>query len=174
MNDQDEHLTDIRDEDRVTKPVWLLDEPGAPDYSHTSVGMTDADLRAIMVSSMRLTAVLGLLLAVGLAWRLNWQSAALLLIGAVISTTSLWEWLRLTTAMNAIMDAKPDSGAAPKALSTGLIPVTFLLRIGLTLCVLYVSLRYLHGTPFALAAGLALGVISLSIEAFRLLRRAPK
>ncbi len=171
MNDQDEHFDDIHEPADVAGGIPIPDEP---DYSHTSVGMTDSDLRNIMLSSMRLTAVLALLAAAAFAWRFNWQSGILLVIGAVISTASLWEWLRLTTAMNAVMDAKPNGAPAPRPLSTGLIPITFIVRIGLTLGVLYVSLKYLHGTPFALAAGLGLGVISLSIEAFRLLKRAPK
>ncbi len=171
MNDQDEHFTDLHKQEDVAGGIPLRDEP---DYSQTSVGMTDADLRDIMLSSMRLTAILAVLAAAVFAWRFNWQSGVLLVIGAVISTVSLWEWLRLTTAMNAVMDAKPNAGPAGKPLSTGLIPITFLVRIGLTLAILYGSLKYLHGTPFALAAGLGLGVISLSIEAFRLLKRVPK
>jgi hypothetical protein len=47
----------------------------------------------------------------------------------------------------------------------------FFARLGLTVVVLYVSLKFLHGTVLALAAGLGLGLISLSIEAFRLLKR---
>jgi len=37
--------------------------------------------------------------------------------------------------------------------------------------VLYVSLKYLQGTVFALAAGLGLGLVSLIIEASKLLKR---
>jgi hypothetical protein len=36
--------------------------------------------------------------------------------------------------------------------------------------VLYVSLRCLHGTVYALVAGIALGLVALSFEALRLLR----
>jgi hypothetical protein len=171
VNDQGGHLTGIGEEDAEADRTPSANEP---DYSQTSVGMTDADLRNIMLSSMRLTIVFAVLAALAFAWRVNWQSAVLVVIGAVISTASLWEWLRLTTAMNAMMDAKPEGAAATKPLATGLIPITFLVRIALTLGILYVSLKFLHGTPFALAAGLGLGVLSLSIEAFRLLKYAPK
>jgi hypothetical protein len=49
----------------------------------------------------------------------------------------------------------------------------FFARLGLTVVVLYVSLKFLRGTVLALATGLGLGLISLSIEAFRLLKRTP-
>jgi hypothetical protein len=48
--------------------------------------------------------------------------------------------------------------------------VGFFLRLGLTLAVLYVSLRYLNGSVWALAAGLALGVFTLSVEGLRLMK----
>jgi hypothetical protein len=53
----------------------------------------------------------------------------------------------------------------------GLILAGFFLRLGLTVVVLYVSLKYLNGTVFALAAGLGLGVLALTVEALRLMKR---
>jgi len=38
------------------------------------------------------------------------------------------------------------------------------------LALLYVSLKFLHGSVYALIAGLALGVVALSIEGVRLIR----
>lgn len=171
MKDHETRFAEMPEESEVTPESSATEEP---DYSQTSVGMTDTDLRNIMLSSMRLTVAFALLAAAAFWWRLNWQSAILVLIGASISTASLWEWLRLTTAMNVLMDAKPNASPAPKGHSTGLIPITFLVRIGLTVGILYVSLKYLRGTPFALGAGLGLGVLTLSIEAFRLMKRAPQ
>jgi hypothetical protein len=86
-------------------------------------------------------------------------------IGAAISAASLWEWLRLMTAVMERMDA----GGTPRPV--GMILVGFFLRLGATVLVLYASLRYLNGTVFALAAGLGLGVLSLTIEAIRLMKR---
>ncbi len=97
------------------------------------------------------------------AWR-GWQSGLLVVIGAVISAASLWEWLRLMTAMNAQM----DGGMAARPM--GLILTGFFLRLGVTVVVLYASLKYLHGTPLGLAAGLGLGVVSLTVEALKLLK----
>jgi len=135
-----------------------------PDYSHTSTGLTDADVRNAMLRSIRLLVILSVVAAALFWWRANWQSAVLLLVGSVISATSLWEWLRLMTAINQRMDA----GGTPRPM--GMVLFGFFTRLGLTLVALYVSLKYLHGTVFALAAGLGLGLLSLVIEASRLLK----
>jgi hypothetical protein len=138
-----------------------------PDYSKTSTGLTDADVRNTMLASIRL--LLGLsVVAAGLFWWFSgWESAVLLVVGSLISSTSLWEWLRLMTAINERMDA----GQTPRPMSS--ILFGFFARLFLTVVVLYVSLKYLHGTVLALAAGLGLGLVSLLIEASRLLRRPP-
>ena len=138
---------------------------GEPDYSKTSIGMTDDDVRHAVLASIRLLLVLSLAGAALFWWGKNWQSAVLLIVGAAISLTSLWEWLRLMTAINLRM----DKGKSPRPM--GMILFGFFARLGLTLVVLYVSLKFLHGTVLALAAGLGLGLVSLSIEAFRLLKR---
>jgi hypothetical protein len=130
-----------------------------------AVQLTDADVRNIMTSAVRLLVVLAAVAAALFCWRAGWQSAVLVLVGAGISAMSLWDWLRLATAINRRMDA----GEKPRPV--GAVVFGFVSRLALTLAVLYVSLKYLHGTIFALATGLGLGLISLSIEAFRLLRR---
>jgi hypothetical protein len=143
-----------------------MTEPTDPvDYSKTSTGLTDADVRNTMLAAIRLLIFLAAVAAALFWWRVNWQSAVLLIIGAGISLTSLWEWLRLMTAMNQHMDA----GGTPRPM--GSIAFGFVLRLGLTLVVLYVSLEYLHGTVLALAAGLGLGLLSLVFQASRLLKR---
>ena len=139
-----------------------------PDYSKTSTGLTDADVRNTMLASIRLLLILAVVAAALYWWFSGWQSALLLIVGAAISSTSLWEWLTLMTAINQRMDA----GETPRPM--GMILFGFFARIGLTIVVLYVSLKYLHGTVLALAAGLGLGLLSLSIEAMRLLRRPPR
>ena len=52
----------------------------------------------------------------------------------------------------------------------GLVLTAFFLRLGGTLVVLYVSLKYLNGSVWALAAGLALGVFALTVEGLRLMK----
>jgi hypothetical protein len=93
---------------------------------------------------------------------MGWRSAALLAVGATISASGLWEWLRLMTAVMERM----DGGANPRPMAA--ILLGFFLRLGLTVAALYVSLKTLDGSVYALAAGLVLGIVSLSIEALRL------
>jgi hypothetical protein len=128
-------------------------------------GLTDADFRRTMLAAIRL---LALLAAIGTAiawWRGGWASGVLLLIGAAISGASLWEWLRLMTAVMERMDA------GGQARPLGMVLMGFFLRLGLTIVLLYVSLKYLDGSVFALAAGLGLGVVALSVEGLRLMKQ---
>jgi hypothetical protein len=126
---------------------------------------TDADLRRTLLAALRLLALLAAIAAALFCWRSGWPSAVLLLIGAIISAASLWEWMRLMSAINQRMDA----GANPRPM--GPVLFGFFLRLVLTVAVLYGSLKYLHGTVIALAAGIGLGVLSLTIEALRVLNR---
>ena len=97
-------------------------------------------------------------------WKRGWQSAALLLVGAVISGSGLWEWLRLMTAVMARM----DQGGTAKPM--GMVLLGFFVRLAATIALLYVSLKVLNGSVWALAAGLALGVFALSVEGLRLMK----
>ena len=125
---------------------------------------SDADFRRTMLHALRLLAVLAAALALIVGWKLGWQSAALLLVGAAISGSGLWEWLRLMTAVMARM----DGGANGRPM--GMVLVNFFLRLGLTVVVLYVSLKLLNGSVYALAGGLVLGVFSLSVEGIRAMK----
>ena len=125
---------------------------------------TDADFKRTIWSALRLLAVITVVAAPLVWWKLGWQSAALLLVGAAISGSGLWEWLRLMTAVMVRM----DEGA--KARPMGMVLFGFFLRLGLTVVLLYVSLKVLNGSVYALAAGLALGVFSLTVEGLRLMK----
>jgi hypothetical protein len=127
-------------------------------------GLTDEDVRRAMMRALRLLAILA---AAGVAlawWKLGWQSAALLAVGAGISASGLWEWTRLM----AVVISRMDAGA--EARPVGMVLVGFFLRLGVALAALYVSVKYLDGSVYALVAGLALGMIALTIEALRLVR----
>jgi hypothetical protein len=52
----------------------------------------------------------------------------------------------------------------------GLVLTGFFVRLGLSLVVLYVSLKYLNGSVIALAVGLGLGIASLTFEAIKMAR----
>jgi hypothetical protein len=127
-------------------------------------GFTDADVRATLVRTLRLLAVLTVGGMALVWWKMGWQSAVFLLIGAAISGTGLWEWMRLMSAVMARMDA----GAKAKPMGTVL--TGFFLRLAVTIGVLYVSLKFLNGSVIALAVGLGLGIASLTFEAIRMAR----
>ena len=127
-------------------------------------GFTDADVRATLLRTLRLLAVLTVLGMGVVWWKLGWQSAVFLLVGAAISGTGLWEWMRL---MSAVM-ARMDTGAEAKPM--GLVLTGFFLRLGLTIALLYVSLKFLNGSIIALAVGLGLGIASLTFEAIKMAR----
>ena len=126
--------------------------------------LTDADFRRTVLSALRLMAVFTAVAAPIVWWKMGWQSALLLVVGALISGSGLFEWLRLMTAVMVRMDG------GEKARPMGLVLTGFFLRLGLTVAVLYVSLKVLNGSVYALAAGLALGVFALSIEGLRLIK----
>ncbi|WP_245817892.1 hypothetical protein [Granulicella rosea] len=125
---------------------------------------TDDDFKETMRSAIKLELILCLVAIPALWWKLGWGSAALLAVGALISGSGLWEWLRLMSAVMVRMDA----GGETKPMA--LILIGFFLRLGLAVVLLYVSLKLLNGSVFALAAGLGLGVFCLTIQAIRLMK----
>ena len=125
---------------------------------------SDEDFKRTMRGAIRLLAVAAVIAAPSVWWKLGWQSAALLVVGAVISGSGLWEWLRLMSAVMVRMDA----GGEAKPM--GMILVGFFLRLGVTIVVLYVSLKHLNGSVYALAFGLILGILCLSVEGIRMMK----
>jgi len=125
---------------------------------------SDEDFKRTIKRALRLVVVVAVVVAPLLWWKLGWQSAVLLLVGAAISGSGLYEWLRLMTAVMVRM----DGGA--KARPMGMVLLGFFVRLGLTVVLLYVSLKVLNGSVYALAGGLALGVFSLTVEGLRLMK----
>jgi hypothetical protein len=130
-------------------------------------GFTEADVKATLLRSLRLLAVLTLLGMALIGWKLGWRSALLVLVGAAISGSGVWEWMRLMSAIMARMDAG-EGGGAPRPM--GMVLTGFFLRLALTFVVLYVSLKFLNGSVIALALGLGLGIVSLTFEAVKMAR----
>ncbi|WP_260740274.1 ATP synthase subunit I [Tunturiibacter lichenicola] len=130
----------------------------------TLENFSDADFKRTILSALRLLVIISAVAAPLVWWKLGWQSAVLLLVGALISGSGLFEWLRLMTAVMVRMDG------GGKAKPMGLLLFGFFLRLGLTVVLLYVSLKILNGSVYALAAGLALGVFALTIEGLRLMK----
>jgi len=127
-------------------------------------GYTDEDFRRTILSAIRLVVMVAVIAVPLVWWRAGWASAALLVVGAAISGSGLYEWLRLMTAVMARMDG--GGTARPMAM----VLTGFFLRLGGTVLVLYVSLKHLNGSVWAMAAGLALGVFALSVEGLRLMK----
>jgi len=119
----------------------------------TLESFSDEDFKRTIWSALRLLVVITVVAAPVVWWKMGWQSAVLLLVGSLISGSGLFEWLRLMTAVMVRM----DGGGKAKPM-------------GLTVVLLYVSLKILNGSVYALAAGLALGVFALTIEGLRLMK----
>jgi hypothetical protein len=129
---------------------------------------TDEDFKQTIWRALRLVAI-GVAIGVPILWwKLGWQSALLLAVGAFISGYGLYDWLRLMTAVMVRMDTDPEAPAPARPLAPVLIG--FFLRLGFALVLLYVSLKFLDGSVFALVAGLAFGVAALSFEGVRLIK----
>ena len=128
---------------------------------------TDEDFRLTVLRATRLIAILTLVGIPIVWWKLGWQSVALLVLGAAISGSGIWEWRRLMSAVMAQMDAETTPGKKPRM---AMILIGFFLRMGVVIALLYVSLKYLDGSVYALAAGLLMGVVSLTVEGIRLVR----
>jgi hypothetical protein len=124
---------------------------------------TDADLKAALRRAFRTTAVIGVVLAVVLGIVYGWQTGVLALAGTVISVTGLWEWRRLVAFINARLDKQKSTGAAR-------VVSGFFLRLLFAGGILYVSLKCLHGSVYALVAGLVSGIFALTVEAVRMIR----
>ncbi len=147
-----------------------------------STGMSDfsdADAKRTLWRALRLIALVVLVAAPLVWWRAGWQSALLLVVGAAISGSGLFEWLRLMTAILARMEVASPAGEnasqasqpAPKApRPMARIVFSFVLRMIAALAALYVSLRFLDGSAYALLAGLAMGALALLVESLRLMR----
>lgn len=126
--------------------------------------MTDSDLFDLLGRAQRTVLILGAILAVGCAIKAGWQSGLLALVGAGISWSGIREWRTLSRALFAQMDNQAPAGTTRRTL------VSFFLRLGVVGVVLYVSLRCLNGSVYALVAGIGLAVLALSFEALKQLR----
>jgi hypothetical protein len=130
-----------------------------------SGAMSDEDLQQLLCRAQRIVMILALLLLVVFTATMSWQSGLLELAGGIISWTGIREWRTLARLVSATLDNK----AAPNPMGRTL--GMFFLRLAFVGGLLYVSLKCLHGSVYALVAGIALAVVALSIEASRLHRQ---
>jgi hypothetical protein len=122
---------------------------------------SDADLKATLRRTLKLTAVMAIFGFGLLCFWFGWKPGVQLLAGAVVSGTGLYEWQQLIELMN----AKLDKQKTPR--STGWVLGMFFLRLGFAAAVIYVTLRCFRGPFYALVAGLGLVAAALLIEVAR-------
>lgn len=126
---------------------------------------TEEDIRLTLRRSLRLAGAV-VLVATPILWVwLGWQTWLLFLVGAVISATGIFEWMQLLSAMMSRMEER----RTPTPM--GRVLVMFFLRLALAGLLLYASLNSLHGSIYALLAGLAVSLFALSVESVRLSMR---
>jgi hypothetical protein len=134
------------------------------DEDNPFLHFTDAHLSASLLRAIRTIGILALV-ATPLIWIASgWQTACLFLVGGLLSAAGIYESRRLIAVINAKLDRKSTAG------STSLVIVMFFVRLAIAAGVLYVSLKWLHGSVYGVVAGLALAMIALSIEAVKLTR----
>jgi hypothetical protein len=126
--------------------------------------LTDDALYALLRRAMRNTLILGTIPALVLAIASGWRDAVMLLTGMVISAASIWEWKRLATLISARMDNRRTPAGAP------VVVLLFLFRLCIFAAMIYVSLKFIHGSAVALLCGLGLAVFTMGWEALRMLR----
>lgn len=141
-----------------------LMDPDSQPIPGSAPPITDDDLRGMLRRALRTVAILAVVLFLVFTFTLGWQTGLQLLAGAAISFTGIWEWRSLALAVFARLDNQQAARPMGRTL------VMFFLRLGMAIAILYVSLRCLHGSVYALLAGLGLAVIALSVEALRFLR----
>ena len=143
----------------MTTIETVTDQPNT-----TLSDFSEQDLKATFNHALRWVGILGAV-GFGAVWlAAGWPSALLFVVGAAIAATGLYESKRLMLAVL----SRFDSGRQGKPIAGVLI--WFFLRLILAGAVLYVSLRSLEGSVYALCAGLGLAVVALMIESIRLLR----
>ena len=140
-----------------------MNAPSSPESEAQLTEITDARLKSTMLRAMRLVAISAAVLGLVLALTAGWRSALLLVVGAAISVSSLWEWQKLLAVISAKLENRQGAGGAR-------VIVGFFLRLFIAAVVLYGSLKSLHGSVYALLGGLALAMVALAIEGARLVR----
>lgn len=138
--------------------------PASPTPEHPLVGLTDADLEALLKRAIRDTLILGLVPSLAVLVASGWRNAAMLAIGAAISAASILEWQRLIRIFNARLDNQKTPRGAWLAVTF------FVLRLTVFAGAIYGSLKWFQGSVVALLCGLCLAVVATAFEALRLLK----
>jgi hypothetical protein len=105
--------------------------------------------------------ILGVIASAILLVASGWRNASMLLVGALISAASIFEWQRLARIIRAALEAEKTPRSAPA------VVLFFILRLILYAGAIYVSLKCLQGSAMALLCGLGLAAITILWQALR-------
>ncbi|MGH9616034.1 MAG: hypothetical protein ACRD28_04765 [Acidobacteriaceae bacterium] len=140
-------------------------EKTAPAPPTPLIQFNEEDIRRTLHRSLVLAGAV-VLVATPILWAwLGWRTWLTFTIGAAISATGIVEWLQLLSAMMSRM----EDGRTPVPM--GRVLIMFFLRLAVAGVLLYASLNSLHGSIYALLAGLAVSLLALSAESIRLMVR---
>jgi hypothetical protein len=131
--------------------------------AHPLLELPNNAAEVMLQRAMYKTLILGLIASAVLLIASGWRNASMLMVGALISTASIFEWQRLARIIRAALEAEKTPRSAP------VVVVLFILRLTLYAGAIYVSLKCLQGSAVALLCGLGLAALTILWQALRLL-----
>jgi hypothetical protein len=131
--------------------------------AHPLLELPNNAAEVMLQRAMYKTLILGVIASTVLLIASGWRNASMLLVGALISGASIFEWQRLARLIRAKLDAEKTPRSAPA------VVVFFILRLVLYGGAIYVSLRCLQGSAVALLCGLGLAALTILWQALRML-----
>jgi hypothetical protein len=131
--------------------------------AHPLLELPNDAAEVMLQRAMYKTLILGVIASVVLLVASGWRNASMLMVGALISAASIFEWQRLARVIRAKLDAEKTPRSAPA------VVVFFILRLVLYGGAIYVSLNCLQGSAVALLCGLGLAALTILWQALRVL-----
>jgi len=131
--------------------------------THPLLELPNDAAEVMLQRAMVKTLILGVIASIVLLVASGWRNAAMLMVGALISAASIFEWQRLARLIRAKLEADKTPRSAPA------VVVFFILRLVLYAGAIYVSLRCLQGSAVALLCGLGLAALTILWQALRML-----
>jgi hypothetical protein len=131
--------------------------------AHPLLELPNDAAEVMLQRAMYKTLILGVIASLVLLVASSWRNASMLMVGALISAASIFEWQRLARVIRAKLDAEKTPRSAPA------VVVFFILRLVLYGGAIYVSLKCLQGSAVALLCGLGLAALTILWQALRML-----
>lgn len=131
--------------------------------AHPLLELPNDAAEVMLQRAMVKTLILGVIASIILLIASGWRDAGMLMVGALISAASIFEWRRLAQVIRAKLEADKTPRSAPA------VVVFFILRLVLYAGAIYVSLKCLQGSAVALLCGLGLAAITILWQALRML-----